>query len=51
MHLTWTLDHGVAALYGRLGYRSVAVVSGYVGPFNRHVLLKLLNPPAIEPWT
>ncbi len=48
---SWTLDHGVAALYGWHGYRSVAVVSGYVGPFNRHVLLKLLNPPAIEPWT
>jgi len=42
-----TLDDGVAALYGRLGYRSVAVVSGYVGPFNRHILLKLLKPPAI----
>ena len=51
MPFTWTLDHGVAALYGRLGYRSVAVVFSYVGPFNRHVLLKLLNPPAIEPWT
>jgi hypothetical protein len=51
MPLTWTLDHGVAALYGWHGYRSAAVVSGYVGPFNRHVLLKLLNPPAIEPWT
>jgi GNAT superfamily N-acetyltransferase len=46
-----TLDDGVAAVYGRLGYRSVAVVTGYVGPFNRHILLKLLNPPAIEPWT
>jgi hypothetical protein len=46
-----TLDDGVAAVYGRLGYRSVAVVESYVGPFNRHVLLKLLNPPAIEPWT
>ena len=39
--------------YWRLfvSYRSVAVVAGYVGPFNRHILLKLLNPPAIEPWT
>ena len=46
-----TLDDGVAALYGRLGYRSVAVVAGYVGPFNRHILLKLLNPPDIESWT
>jgi GNAT superfamily N-acetyltransferase len=43
-----TLDDGVAAFYGRLGYRSVAVVAGYVGPFNRHIMLKLLNPPAIE---
>jgi GNAT superfamily N-acetyltransferase len=43
-----TLDDGVASLYGQLGYRSVAVVAGYVGPFNRHILLKLLNPPAIE---
>ena len=37
-----TLDDGVAALYGRLGYRSVAVVAGYVGPFNRHILTKPL---------
>jgi GNAT superfamily N-acetyltransferase len=43
-----TLDDGVAAFYGRLGYRSVAVVAGYVGPFNRHIMLKLLNPSAIE---
>jgi len=34
-----------------VSYRSVAIVAGYVGPFNRHILLKLLNPPAIEPWT
>jgi GNAT superfamily N-acetyltransferase len=40
-----TLDDGVAAFYGRLGYRSVAVVAGYVGPFNRHILVK----PLVEP--
>ena len=44
-----TLDDGVAAFYGRLGYRSVAVVTGYVGPFDRHILVKLLDPPAINP--
>jgi GNAT superfamily N-acetyltransferase len=40
-----TLDDGVAAFYGRLGYRSVAVVAGYVGPFKRHILVK----PLVEP--
>lgn len=40
-----TLDDGVAALYGQLGYRSVAVVPGYVGRFNRHTLVK---PLAVE---
>lgn len=40
-----TLDDGVAAYYGRLGYRSVAVVAGYVGPFNRHILVKPLVDP------
>ena len=44
-----TLDDGVAALYGRLGYRSVAVVSGYVGPFNRHILVKSLEPVLGDP--
>ena len=44
-----TLDDGVAAVYGRLGYRSVAVVTGYVGPFDRHILVKLLDPTAINP--
>lgn len=38
-----TLDDRVAVLYGRLGYRSVSVVSGYVGPFNRHILVKSLE--------
>ena len=41
-----TLDDGVAALYGRLGYSSLAVVPGYVGRFNRHTLVKpLVAPP------
>ena len=44
-----TLDDGVAALYGRLGYRSVAVVSGYVGPFNRHILDKPLESVLGDP--
>ena len=44
-----TLDDGVAALYGRLGYRSVAVVSGYVGPFNRHILVKPLESVLGDP--
>jgi GNAT superfamily N-acetyltransferase len=35
-----TLDDSVANLYSRLGYHSVAVVSGYVGRFNRHIMLK-----------
>jgi len=44
-----TLDDGVAALYGRLGYRSVAVVPGYVGPFNRHILVKPLESVLGDP--
>ena len=37
-----TLDDKVTAFYGRLGYRTVTVVAGYIGPFNRHILLKPL---------
>jgi GNAT superfamily N-acetyltransferase len=44
-----TLDDGVAAVYGRLGYRSVAVVESYVGPFNRHILVKPLEPVLGDP--
>jgi len=40
-----TLDDRVAALYRRVGYRAIAFIAGYVGPFNRHVLLKPLAPP------
>ena len=35
-----TLDESVAALYARLGYQSIAVIHGYVGRFNRHIMLK-----------
>ena len=35
-----TLDDTVASLYRHLGYRSVAEVKGYVGRFNRHIMLK-----------
>ena len=35
-----TLDERVASLYQRLGYVPVTVVAGYVGPFNRHIMLK-----------
>ena len=35
-----TLDDSVAKLYARLGYQAVATVAGYVGRFNRHIMLK-----------
>lgn len=35
-----TLDESVAKLYERLGYQQVAFVAGYVGRFNRHIMLK-----------
>lgn len=38
-----TLDERVARLYGRLGYVTLAVVPGYVGPFDRHILRKRLS--------
>lgn len=39
-------SHGRAQAWdGQLGYRSVAVVPGYVGRFNRHTLVK---PLAVE---
>lgn len=38
-----TLDDGVAALYGRWGYGTVSIVPAYVGPFNRHILVKTLE--------
>ena len=38
-----TLDEQVFRLYERLGYRELAFVKGYVGPFNRHILLKSLG--------
>lgn len=42
--LVETLDDGVANLYARLGYQPVAVVRGYVGRFNRHIMVK----PALQ---
>ena len=35
-----TLNDRVARLYSRLGYHTEVVVSGYVGPFNRHIMIK-----------
>lgn len=35
-----TLDDSVARLYERTGYEAVAVVTAYVGRFNRHIMLK-----------
>jgi ribosomal protein S18 acetylase RimI-like enzyme len=39
-----TLSDRVAALYRRLGYVEVALIERYVGPFNKRVLLKTLEP-------
>ena len=41
--LVETLNDRVAELYARLGYRHVAVVDEYVGPFTRHIMLKTFN--------
>ena len=38
-----TLDDRVASLYGRWGYAAVSVIPAYVGPFNRHILVKTLE--------
>jgi GNAT superfamily N-acetyltransferase len=35
-----TLDETVASLYRHLGYDPIAEVKGYVGRFNRHIMLK-----------
>lgn len=40
-----TLNDRAAALYQRLGYRPLARIEAYVGPFDRHVLHKLLAGP------
>ena len=37
-----TLDERVARLYRELGYVEVTVIQGYVGEFNRHILVKSL---------
>jgi GNAT superfamily N-acetyltransferase len=39
-----TLDDGAADWYERCGYRVVAHLPGYCGPWSRHTLLKILNP-------
>ena len=38
-----TLNDRVAGLYSRCGYRTIATVNSYVGPFNRHIMLKVLS--------
>ncbi len=38
-----TLDDRVAGLYRRQGYEQLAYIPGYVGPFNRSILLKRLG--------
>jgi GNAT superfamily N-acetyltransferase len=45
-----TLDDRVARLYTRLGYDTLAIGSAYVGPFNRHVMLKKLTC-AVRGWS
>ena len=37
-----TLNDRVAGLYSRCGYQTLASVNAYVGPFNRHIMLKML---------
>lgn len=39
-----TLDDGTADWYKRCGYRIVAHLPRYCGPWSRHTLLKTLNP-------
>ena len=38
-----TFDDGIAAWYARSGYKLIALVPDYVGPWNRHTLLKSLG--------
>lgn len=38
-----TLNDRVAALYERLGYRAIATIPAFVGPFTRHILVKRLR--------
>ena len=38
-----TLNDRVAGLYSRCGYQTLASVNAYVGPFNRHIMLKMLQ--------
>ena len=48
-----TLDDSVARLYSKYGYKAVAVLSEYVGPFNRHIMIKsgINLPPNAEAIT
>ena len=38
-----TLIDANVVLYDRLGYKSVATITNYVGPFTRHILVKDLS--------
>jgi GNAT superfamily N-acetyltransferase len=38
-----TLSDRTAQLYKRLGYRELPYIASYVGPFNKHILLKELG--------
>ncbi len=38
-----TLIDANLVLYGRLGYKSVATITNYVGPFTRHIMVKDLS--------
>ena len=37
-----TLNDRTARLYARRGYQTLAQIKEYVGPFNRHIMLKSL---------
>lgn len=38
-----TLDERAVKLYSRLGYRHVAKIPNYVGPFTKHIMIKSLK--------
>ena len=38
-----TLDDRTVKLYSRLGYRHIAKIPNYVGPFTRHIMMKPLD--------
>ncbi len=41
-----TLHESACALYIRAGYEVITCIPGYVGPFNRYILLKQLAQSA-----